>query len=269
MKVAVIGANTPVGARVVIEAEKAGMQVTSVVSTPADLVGNGPIIIKEAHELSREDLSPFHAVVDAVTFPLMHTRALPELPVFYVAPYLAGSSCRYLGFGSCYLLYADSSRTRRVMDCKDMFYVSGELRAHKALEIYEKMRHIAGFNFTLLCPPLRGYIKIIDRKKDMILVSGFNVFPSEIEDVVSRNERIVECAVIGIPSETSGEAVKLIAVRRDPSLTEKELRTWCRQYLTPYKVPRVVEFVETLPKSAVGKVLRRCLRENGTAASKK
>lgn len=114
-----------------------------------------------------------------------------------------------------------------------------------------------------------GYIKIIDRKKDMILVSGFNVFPSEIEDVVSRNERIVECAVIGIPSETSGEAVKLIAVRRDPSLTEKELRTWCRQYLTPYKVPRVVEFVDALPKSAVGKVLRRCLRENGTAASKK
>lgn len=154
MKVAVIGANTPVGARVVIEAEKAGIQVTSVVSTPADLVGNGPIIIKEAHELSHEDLSPFHAVVDAVTFPLMHTRALPELPVFYVAPHLAGSSCRYLGFGSCYLLYADSSRTRRVMDCKDMFYVRGELRAHKALEIYEKMQHIAGFNFTLLCPPL-------------------------------------------------------------------------------------------------------------------
>lgn len=106
-----------------------------------------------------------------------------------------------------------------------------------------------------------GYIKIIDRLKDMILVSGFNVFPSEIEDVVSRFDRIIECAVVGVPSETTGEAVKLFAVKRDPQLTEKELRDWCRQFLTPYKVPKIVEFVDTLPKSAIGKVLRRYLRE--------
>ncbi len=106
-----------------------------------------------------------------------------------------------------------------------------------------------------------GYLKIIDRLKDMILVSGFNVFPSEIEDVVSRFERVSECAVVGVPSEKTGEAIKLYAVKRDPTLTAEELRQYCRNYLTPYKIPRYIEFVDTLPKSAIGKVLRRCLRE--------
>ncbi len=106
-----------------------------------------------------------------------------------------------------------------------------------------------------------GYIKIIDRLKDMILVSGFNVFPSEIEDVISRFDKIIECAVIGVPSETTGEAIKVYAVRRDPGLTEKELKDYCRKYLTAYKVPKIIEFIEDLPKSAIGKVLRRNLRD--------
>ena len=106
-----------------------------------------------------------------------------------------------------------------------------------------------------------GYIKLIDRLKDMILVSGFNVFPNEIEDVVSRFNRVLECAVIGIPSDHTGEAVKLYAVKRDPALTALELKQYCRAYLTPYKVPRVVQFVDALPKSSLGKILRRRLRD--------
>lgn len=106
-----------------------------------------------------------------------------------------------------------------------------------------------------------GYIKLIDRLKDMILVSGFNVFPNEIEDVISRFNRVLECAVVGIPSEHTGEAVKVYAVKRDPALTAQELKQYCRAYLTPYKVPRVIQFVDSLPKSSLGKVLRRKLRE--------
>lgn len=108
---------------------------------------------------------------------------------------------------------------------------------------------------------LGGYIKLIDRLKDMILVSGFNVFPNEIEDVISRFSRVLECAVIGVPSEHTGEAVKVYAVKRDQSLTSQELKQYCRAYLTPYKVPRVIHFVDSLPKSALGKVLRRKLRD--------
>lgn len=110
-----------------------------------------------------------------------------------------------------------------------------------------------------------GYIKLIDRLKDMILVSGFNVFPSEIEDVVSRFNRVLECAVIGVPSDKTGEAVKLFIVKKDPSLTEEEVRNYCRAYLTPYKVPAIIEFVSVLPKSTLGKVLRRELRANNTS----
>lgn len=106
-----------------------------------------------------------------------------------------------------------------------------------------------------------GYIKLIDRLKDMILVSGFNVFPNEIEDIVSRFNRVMECAVIGIPSDSTGEAVKLYVVKKDPSLTAQEIKQYCRAYLTPYKVPRVIQFVDSLPKSPLGKVLRRKLRD--------
>lgn len=105
-----------------------------------------------------------------------------------------------------------------------------------------------------------GYIKLIDRLKDMILVSGFNVFPNEVEDVVSRFDRVLECAVIGVPDEKTGEAVKLFVVKKDPSLTADEIKHYCRAYLTPYKVPHIIQFVESLPKSSLGKVLRRKLR---------
>ncbi|MCO1335807.1 AMP-binding protein [Microbulbifer sp. OS29] len=106
-----------------------------------------------------------------------------------------------------------------------------------------------------------GYIKIVDRKKDMIIVSGFNVYPNEIEDVVSAHPKVTEAAAIGIPDEKSGEQVKLFLVKADPSLTEDEIIAFCRENLTAYKVPKRVEFREDLPKTNVGKILRRELRD--------
>ncbi len=105
-----------------------------------------------------------------------------------------------------------------------------------------------------------GYLYILDRRKDMILVSGFNVFPNEIEDVVSLHPGVLEAAAVGMPDEKCGEAVKLVVVRKDPALTEEDLRAHCRKLLTGYKQPKVIEFRDALPKSAVGKVLRRELR---------
>lgn len=106
-----------------------------------------------------------------------------------------------------------------------------------------------------------GFIRIIDRKKDMILVSGFNVYPNEIEDVVSQHPKVLECAVIGVPNGAAGETVKLFVVKKEASLTTDELITHCRRYLTGYKVPKMVEFRAELPKSNVGKILRRELRD--------
>jgi long-chain acyl-CoA synthetase len=106
----------------------------------------------------------------------------------------------------------------------------------------------------------RGYFRIVDRKKDMILVSGFNVYPNEVEDVVAQLPGVLECAVIGIPDEKSGEAVKLVVVRKDPQLGEDEIREHCKTHLTGYKHPRVIEFRTDLPKTPVGKILRRELR---------
>lgn len=106
----------------------------------------------------------------------------------------------------------------------------------------------------------RGYFKIIDRKKDMILVSGFNVYPNEVEDVVTQMPGVLECAAVGVPDERSGEAVKLVLVRRDPALSEAEVRAYCEANLTGYKRPRVIEFRPDLPKTPVGKILRRELR---------
>jgi len=106
-----------------------------------------------------------------------------------------------------------------------------------------------------------GFFKIVDRKKDMILVSGFNVFPNEIEDVVALHPKVLEVAVIGVPDEKSTEAVKLFVVKSDPSLTEQEIRDYCAEQLTGYKRPRHVEFRDELPKSNVGKILRRELRD--------
>ena len=107
----------------------------------------------------------------------------------------------------------------------------------------------------------RGYFKIVDRKKDMVLVSGFNVYPNEVEDVVARLDGVMECAVIGIPDEKTGEAVKLVVVKKDPALTEERIREYCKANLTGYKQPRVIEFRKDLPKTPVGKILRRELRD--------
>ncbi|MBN3855139.1 AMP-binding protein [Paraburkholderia sp. Ac-20340] len=107
----------------------------------------------------------------------------------------------------------------------------------------------------------RGYIRLIDRKKDMILVSGFNVYPNEIEDVIAQHPGVREVAAIGVPDVVQGERVKVFVVRRDPALTEDALIQFCRQQLTGYKVPRIVEFRESLPQSNIGKILRRELRD--------
>ncbi|WP_157130198.1 long-chain-fatty-acid--CoA ligase FadD [Pantoea alhagi] len=106
-----------------------------------------------------------------------------------------------------------------------------------------------------------GFLRIVDRKKDMILVSGFNVYPNEIEDVVMQHPKVREAAAIGVPSDLSGEAVKICIVKKDPSLTKDELIAHCRRHLTGYKVPKIVEFREELPKTNVGKILRRALRD--------
>ena len=105
-----------------------------------------------------------------------------------------------------------------------------------------------------------GYLRIVDRKKDMIVVSGFNVYPNELEDVLSKHPDVLECAAVGIPDGTFGEVVKIFVVKENPGLTEQQVRDYCREYLTAYKVPRQVEFRDELPKNTVGKILRRELR---------
>ncbi len=107
----------------------------------------------------------------------------------------------------------------------------------------------------------RGYFKIVDRKKDMILVSGFNVFPTELEDVVAQMPGVMECACVGVPDAKSGEAVKLVIVKKDPNLSEADVRAFCKENLTGYKQPKVIEFRADLPKTPVGKILRRELRD--------
>jgi long-chain acyl-CoA synthetase len=114
----------------------------------------------------------------------------------------------------------------------------------------------------------RGSIRITDRKKDMIIVSGFKVFPNEIEDVLTLHPAVLEAAAIGVPDERSGEAVKVVVVRRDDSLTEAQLLAHCRQHLTGYKMPKLVQFrSEPLPKTNIGKILRRALRDEPVAAT--
>ncbi len=107
----------------------------------------------------------------------------------------------------------------------------------------------------------RGYFKIVDRKKDMILVSGFNVYPNEVEDVVTQMPGILECAAVGVADAKAGEAVKLVIVRKDPAITEAQVRAYCEANLTGYKRPKIVEFRTDLPKTPVGKILRRELRD--------
>ena len=114
----------------------------------------------------------------------------------------------------------------------------------------------------------QGFMYLVDRKKNMILVSGFNVYPNEIEDVVALHSKVLEVAAVGEPHDISGEVVKLCVVKRDPSLTRKEIITHCRKYLTGYKIPKIVEFRDELPKSNVGKILHRALREEAAAKRK-
>jgi long-chain acyl-CoA synthetase len=108
----------------------------------------------------------------------------------------------------------------------------------------------------------KGYVRIVDRKKDMLLVSGFNVYPNEIESVVVMHPGVLECAVVGVPDDHSGEVPKLFVVKKDPSLTESDLRRHCEANLTGYKRPKYIEFRKELPKTNVGKILRRALRES-------
>ncbi len=107
----------------------------------------------------------------------------------------------------------------------------------------------------------RGYFRIVDRKKDMVLVSGFNVYPNEVEDVVAKLDGVLECAVVGVADDKTGEAVKLVIVKKDPALTEEQVRQYCHDNLTGYKRPKVIEFRTDLPKTPVGKILRRELRD--------
>jgi long-chain acyl-CoA synthetase len=112
----------------------------------------------------------------------------------------------------------------------------------------------------------RGYVKIVDRKKDMILVSGFNVYPNELEDVVAGCPGVLECCAIGVPDEKSGEVPKVFVVKKDPALTEAAVLDYCRKNLTGYKMPKYIEFRAELPKTPVGKILRRALRDEKKAA---
>ena len=115
----------------------------------------------------------------------------------------------------------------------------------------------------------RGYVYLVDRKKDMIIVSGFNVYPNEIEDVVMSHPGVHEVGAFGVPDLKSGEAVKIVVVRKDEALTEVEIIAHCRQFLTGYKTPRHVEFRDTLPRTPIGKILRRELREKLGPGSEK
>jgi long-chain acyl-CoA synthetase len=114
-----------------------------------------------------------------------------------------------------------------------------------------------------------GYIRIVDRKKDMIIVSGCNVYPNEVEGVIAMHPGVIECAAIGVPDEKSGEAVKVFVVRKDPTLDAAQLGAWCREQLTGYKKPKYIEFRDELPKSNVGKILRRELRDEKSAEQAK
>jgi long-chain acyl-CoA synthetase len=112
----------------------------------------------------------------------------------------------------------------------------------------------------------KGYTRIVDRKKDMILVSGFNVYPNEVENVVASHPGVLEVACVGVPDQHSGEAVKLYVVKKDASLTVEALMAFCKEELTGYKRRRLIEFRETLPKTNVGKILRRELRDEKQSA---
>ncbi|MXR37104.1 long-chain-fatty-acid--CoA ligase FadD [Craterilacuibacter sinensis] len=135
-------------------------------------------------------------------------------------------------------------------------------RPDETAKVIDKDGFLATGDMAIITPD--GFVKLVDRKKDMILVSGFNVYPNEIEDVVALHPGVLEVACIGIPDERSGEVVKVFVVRKDPTLTADAVLEHCRQNLTGYKVPKSVEFRDELPKTNVGKILRRALRDEQT-----
>jgi len=132
-------------------------------------------------------------------------------------------------------------------------------RPQETAQAIDAQGFLATGDMAMITP--EGFVKLVDRKKDMILVSGFNVFPNEIEDVVAMLPGVMEVACIGVPDEHSGEAVKIFVVRKDPNLSQQDIILHCRHNLTGYKIPRHVEFRDELPKTNVGKILRRALRD--------
>ena len=132
-------------------------------------------------------------------------------------------------------------------------------RAEATAEVIDSNGWFATGDIALVQPD--GYLRIVDRKKDMIVVSGFNVYPNELEDVLVAHPDVVECAAIGISSESTGEAIRMYVVRSNPDLSEDDVRNFMREGLTGYKVPKSVVFKDELPKTAVGKILRRELRD--------
>lgn len=162
MKIAVLGGNTVLGRKIVLDAERAGINVTLIVNSPSDLVGNGPVIIKTADELTRPELAGFHALVDAVSIPLLYKFPSDDsLPLWHLHRLLAGTSVHYIGIGSVFMLWTDSSRTQLVADSDLSSLVHGSDRAQRCKAILQQMQAWQDFTWTLLCPPLatdeKGY----------------------------------------------------------------------------------------------------------------
>lgn len=141
-------------------------------------------------------------------------------------------------------------------------------RPDETAKVIDEQGFLATGDMAMMTPD--GFVKLVDRKKDMILVSGFNVYPNEVEDVVASHPGVLEVACVGVADEKSGEVVKVFVVRKDPALTEKDILAHCKANLTGYKVPKFVEFRDELPKTNVGKILRRALRDEkpGMTANK-
>lgn len=132
-------------------------------------------------------------------------------------------------------------------------------RPEETAKVIDAQGFLATGDMAMMTPD--GYVKLVDRKKDMILVSGFNVYPNEIEDVVASHPGVLEVACVGVPDDKSGEVVKVFVVKKDPALSDKDILAHCKANLTGYKVPKYVEFRDELPKTNVGKILRRALRD--------
>ena len=154
MKAAVLGANSALGRRIVLHAEQCGIAVTSIVSTPADLVGNGPIIIKEPEELESTELERFHVLIDALSFPQFVRFTLGQTPLEVLHDKLEQTACFYVGIGDCSILFADSSRQVLIADSPLVHGLSGTSDPQRCKELLQKLQQWAQFNWTLLCPPL-------------------------------------------------------------------------------------------------------------------